>query len=341
MWMFVAIVGGAILAVIGFGVVVWLALYLRWLWALGPQGRAWARLGPQPVVARASFVPGAGPLRHPDATSLADRMATLGYQPIGTFDVPEMTGMRIWGGCHGDGSVAIVYDHVAMQPWFDLVRFHADSTDAVTSALHHDPRQVPPGSSLVADPSLEPQAARALLSAIPLRTGALAVDASNFGRVLAEAYARGMDHMLRLEAPGLDEIEAVGRRSGARLKLSAAQQLEVVERVRRDRMVALEDALLDRFRASGQVSAHEWRAVEDRMVVVHGRMSDSDALSLVLAPGDLDNTDPAVMAVAQARAGDPMGLFEGINALLPETRAWRALGGVDLPVAGRVYAMPD
>lgn len=340
MWTFGAIVGGAMLAAIGLGVAVWLALYLRWLRALGPQGRALARLGPQPVVARASFVPGTGPLRHPDATALVDRMVALGYQAIGVFDVPEMKAMRVWGGYHGDGSVAIVYDHVGVPPWFDLVRFHVDSADAVSNTPHHDPRHVPPGSTVVADPSLEPEAARVLLSATPRRAGGLAVGASNFGPVLAEAYARDMDHMLSLEAPGLAEIEAFGKRGGVRVKLTSSQKHAVVERVRRDHMMALEDALLERFRASGQLSAHEWRVMEDRVVVVHGRMSDTDALSLVLAPGGLDDADPAVVAIAQAHAGDPMAMFDGINALLPAPRAWRAVGGVDLPVPCRIYAMP-
>ena len=71
-------------------------------------------------------------------------------QAIGVFDVPEMNTMRLWGGCHGDGSVAIVYDYAGVPPWFDLVRFHADSADAVSSTPHHDPRHVPPGSTVVA-----------------------------------------------------------------------------------------------------------------------------------------------------------------------------------------------
>ena len=339
---FFSIVGMAVVALLGLAILVSVAFFAWARWKLGRQGLALARMGRQPVVARISLKRTSMPFQQAGTAAQVQAMEAQGYREAGVFDVPEMKGMRLWAGCHAaDGTVAIVYDHAVLAPWFDLVRVYADATDTVSTAIHHDPRHTPPGSTMTADRALDPASARALLVAVPPHGAPLRVEARDFVGLFVASYARTMDHILSLAAPVMADLDRVRESFGGPHGLSAPQEQLALDEVRQNRLAALEDALLDRFLESGQVSAHEWRALENRVVLVHERMDDADALALALSFSELDENEPRVARIAAARAGMPLELFDEVNALLPESSAWRPRGTIDVPVRGGVYVMPE
>jgi hypothetical protein len=338
---FFSIVGMVVVAVLALAVLAAFVFFAWARWRLGKQGLALARLGRQPVAARITLKRAGGEFQQAGTAALVEAVRAQGYGEAGVFDVPEMAGMRLWAGCHAmDGSVAIVYDHAVLAPWFDLVRVYADASDTVSTTLHHDPRHTPPGSTTVADPALDPAAARAVLESVPVHGTPLRVRDGDFAEVFISAYARTMDHILSLSAPDMGDLDRVRDSFGGPRGMSAGQDQQVLEEVRRNRLEALEAALLDRFLESGQVTAREWHVLQDRAVVVHERMADADSLDLVLRFSDLGLDEPHVAAIASARAGMPLELFEEVNALLPEASAWHLRGTVDVPVRGVVYLMP-
>jgi hypothetical protein len=338
---FFSTVGMGVVAVL-VGVVLGSLAILAWARRkLGRQGLALARMGRQPVAARITLERAAQGFRQAGTAALVEAVQAEGYREAGVFDVREMAGMRIWGGCHPlDGSVAIVYDHAVLAPWFDLVRVYAHASDTVSTAISHDPRHTPPGSTMLVERTLDPAAARAALAAIPASGTPIKVEAGHFVGMFTEAYARTMDHILSLGPPDMADLDRVSESFDGPRGLSVEQKRLALDAVRRDRLDALEVALLDRFLESGQVTAREWHALQDRAVVVHERMDDAEALELALQFSDLGHDEPRVAAITSARAGMPVELFEEVNALLPEPSAWNRRGAVEAPVRGVVYVTP-
>jgi hypothetical protein len=261
---------------------------------------------------------------------------------VGTYEVPEMEGVRLWAGFHPAAGFAVaVYEHPAMAPWFDVVRIYDSlDTDTFTSSAMHDPTHVPPTSFTRAEPGLEPRSAHAAMLELPARAVVRRIDSDNWCSSFIEVYARSMDHILSLGSPGLSAMERNIEVFGGPRGMTVAQKQLAVEMSRADHAAALETALLDRFLERGTVSAHEWQRLESRVVVVHERMTKGEVVALALDSSPWSDDHPRVADLMARLANSSIELFESIGEMLPESDRHRLLGSVETPVRARIYVAP-
>ncbi|QDH69594.1 hypothetical protein [Marilutibacter alkalisoli] len=342
MQLFLQVVGAVVVFVVLLLVLGYFAFRFWIRWKLGPQAAALMKLGVQPIAARVSLVRSEDEHQQDGTASLIADFKAAGYVAVDTFDVPEMEGMRLWAGFHpAEGFAVAVYDHAVLPPWFDLVRVYESlDTDTVTSTDKHDPRHTPPACTTTADPELEPAQAHALLNSMPVRAPVVRVDHRNWVKCFTDAYARVMDHILASGGPDMEALDRNVEMFGGPRDLDEEQKQQALEMSRASHIAALESALIDRFLETGTVTAHEWRNLEPRVVVVHERMDAEGAVELALDFSNWPDAHPPVADLVSRLADTPIELFEAIGEILPMAARYRLLGEVDRPVRGRVYLAP-
>lgn len=274
------------------------------------------------------------------AMRLVEAARVLGYEDAGFFEVPELEGITLWGGVHPqDSSMAVVYLHAKLPaPWHEFVRAYTDlSFDMVSSTPVHNPKNTPPESVAVVDTQLTPEAARAALIAMPVRKEILHATTSGFPTLLADSYARSMEHIASLGGLEREDIELINQQFNGPSLMK--EQVDLTQEVMKAQYQhAFQQVLLDRFLESGQISAKAWHALDGNALAVHEKMSDAEAVVLGLNSSEtLDDDAPEVAELIKQHQGAPIALFEAVNALLPEEERQRLLGEIHAPVRARIY----
>ncbi len=327
-----------------------LALVVLGLWLLRALARGWiarrlaaqAAAPGQGIAARITLVPTERPWRQPGTEALVEALRAAGFVEIDRYDVPEMHVMRLWGGAHPeDGIAAAVYDHGSVPPFYDLVRVYADyGTSTITTNPVHDPANLPPNCTCIADRTLAPASALVVLREQPARTDAIRVDARNFADVFTELYARSIDHILGKGMPDAKKMREVGQRmaeaTGVPMpELDDAQMDLAVQLQRVSRLAALQEAVVDRFAQSGALAPEEWARLRDRVMVVHDLLGREEAAEIARAAADRKGSQALVDAVL-ARGLPPIDTYEQISERLPPPQRLRLLGEVDHPLYAQV-----
>ncbi len=329
---------------VGVVLLLWLLLRFALPWWLDRKIAAMADMAQNAgIAARITLAHAVQAWQQPGTAALIDEMLALGFTEVGRFAVREMPTMQLWAGSHlQDGVAVVVYDHGTMPSFFDLVRVYDDhATCTVTTNPIHDPGNVPPGSSCIADPAMQPQMALDTLRSQPLAGNPLPLDVGNFEPIFVELYARSMDHILSKQMPDADGMRAVGTRvseaTGTSMPELDEQQMRLAVDMQRDtRLAALQEAIIDRFLQSGQIGAREWERVRDRLAIVHDLLSREDAAGLARSNCDYEAIEPMVARVL-AQELSPLDTFETITAALPDTQRLRLLGEVDHPLYAQLY----
>jgi len=340
----------SLLTILAIVFVALLVLVVVGLWALRLLARGWLarRIAAQAaapgngIAARITLVPTDRAWRQSGTEGLIDALRAAGFVEIDRYDVPEMHVMRLWGGMHPeDGIAAAVYDHGSVPPFYDLVRVYDDyGTSTITTNPVHDPSNLPPNCTCIADPTLTPASALVVLREQPARAGVIRVDARNFVDVFTELYARSIDHILGKGMPDAKKMREVGQRvaeaTGVPMpELDDAQMDLAVELQRVSRLAALQEAIVDRFAKSGGVSADEWMRLRDRVMVVHDLLGREEAAEIARAAADRKGTQALVDAVL-AKGLPPIDTYEQISESLPMPQRLRLLGEVDHPLYAQV-----
>lgn len=332
-----AVVFVALLAVAG--VAFWLLRSLARRWR---SSRAPAPAPGNGIAARITLVPTDRPWRQPGTEAVVEALRAAGFVEIDRYDVPEMHVMRLWGGAHPeDGVAAAVYDHGSVPPFYDLVRVYDDyGTCTITTNPVHDPSNLPPNCTCIADPTLAPASALVVLRDQPLRAAVVRVDARNFADVFTELYARSIDHILGKGMPDAKALRAIGQRmaeaTGVPMpELDDGRMDLAVELQRVARLAALQEAIVDRFAQSGGVAPEEWMRLRDRVMVVHDLLGREEAAEIARAAADRKGTQALVDAVL-AEGLPPIDTYERISERLPPPQRLRLLGEVDHPLYAQV-----
>lgn len=336
---FLAVVGGLVvglvlLLVLGFVV---LRLWLRW--KLGKLGLRMADAGHQPVVPRITLV-ACGPEGIADDRGARPQIAAFeaaGWTPVGTWRIPRMQDMGLWAARSPSGEDwAVVYVHPALPAFFDLVRPWAPEGCGFTlgTGPFHDPANVPPGSGMDWRPGLDAAAGlEAWASLAPGLAPARRVPVEGLAALVERHYAAQMDHILARGGPEAAEIDRVIAQSGGPHDLDAAQRAEAMERIRADRLLALEEAIEDHLLREGGISALDWQRSEGRRVLVHALHRPQEVLALFAAVGGTP--------VAVTPGDDMPAYFAAINATLEEGQRFRRLGATGRPVPAEAWVEPD
>lgn len=340
----------SLLTILAIVFVALLVLVVAGLWLLRTLARGWRarRIAAQAatpgngIAARITLVPTDRPWRQPGTEPLIEALRAAGFVEIDRYDVPEMHVMRLWGGAHPeDGIAAAVYDHGSVPPFYDLVRVYADyGTSTITTNPVHDPSNLPPNCTCIADRTLSPANALVVLREQPARADVVRVDARNFADVFTELYARSIDHILGKGMPDAKKMREVGQRmaeaTGVPMpELDDAQMDLAVELQRLGRLAALQEAVVDRFAQSGAVAPEEWTRLRDRVMVVHDLLGREEAAEIARAAADRKGTQALVDAVL-AKALPPIDTYERITEGLPPPQRLRLLGEVDHPLYAQV-----
>jgi len=325
---------------------IWLLFRFALPWWLTRKFGALSAMPQTGLAARITLAPTAQPWRQMRTAERIGQMLAVGFEEIGRYLVPEMPGMRLWSGYHPQsGVVAAIYDHDSVPVFFDIVRVHADyRTFTVSSNPVHDPANLAPGNTCIANPDWMPDEAFAAMAAQPVEGETMRVDAENFEAVFIELYARSMDYLLAKRTPDAETMRIVGERMSAVTgeplpDLSEAQMAMAVRMQQAARIEALEQAVIDRFLESGQIGARDWERVRDAAIVVHDLLDREDAANLACSGSDLDDVGDLIAQVL-AEALSPIDTFERVAANLPAGQRPRLLGEVDHPLYAQVLVVP-
>ncbi len=335
---FLAVVGGLVvgLLVLVVGGFIGLRLWLRW--KLGKLGLRMADAGHQPVVPRITLV-ACGPdgiADHAEARGHIAAFEAAGWRPAGTWRIPRMHDMGLWAARSPSGEDwAVVYVHPALPAFWDLVRAWAPEGRGFTlgTGPFHDPANVPPGSGMDWRPGLDVAAGLAAWAALaPGLAPARVVAPEDFAGLVERHYAEQMDHILARGGPDEAEIERVIAQGGGPGRVDEAQRAEARERIRADRLLALEEAIEDHLLREGGISALDWQRSDGQRVLVHALHRPEEVLALFGAVG---GTPVAVMP------GDDMpAYFAAINQTLEAGQRFRRLGATRRPVAAEAWVEP-
>lgn len=296
-----------------------------------------------PMAARISLFRGALQWAQPGTDALVQAFKALGYESAGRYEVSPFPGMQIWAGAHPEArSYAVVYDHPALPPWFDVVRRnHAGVHAAVTSSPMHDPAHIPPEWNALADTSLQPQDAHQALLQLALPGEALPVMPKFFAQFYEAMHAAAADHILGGPLPTQrslrESAERAARAMGTPMPEITPEQMDWALKMQWAQWRgAIEEAVLDHFLRSGQISAAEYERVRDTLCVVHEHMDPDDVVELALR-GSTMNPPGGDIQQALGDIVNPCKRFDAVQALLPEGERLRLLGQVDKPLPARIY----
>ncbi|MFN3649542.1 MAG: hypothetical protein ACK47B_08150 [Armatimonadota bacterium] len=288
------------------------------------------------------------------AESYSSALLALGFEDAGSYDIEELDFVRLRGFAHpGESVYAAVYEHEKAGTWFDLVSFYQDGTSATYSnaprlAQGMDQR---PGHSKTFDNGADLQTLfQRMLAERP--GGALSpATTSGFANALERAYADHMDWR-HARGPSEDEIRFVAAEMGE--EPSDEQLAEVREQLELQSLAGLDESLRERFLEQSSLSAAEWEAVRERVVIVHDRLKPEMLAERytewVNMCGEYaeeedereEQDDPEYQkALAAARVSEPRAAFAALNEQLPEEKRFRLLGTVTYPLPAAVYVAPE
>ncbi len=286
--------------------------------------------------------------KDPDAVrQLVDPLLALGFQDGGLYETQELDYLRLHSLVYPSESVyAVVYEHEKAGVWTDLVSRYEDGTSVTYATTAQggglDQR---PGHSISRHPELGPEALyRKLLAERPQRP-LKQIAPTDFKPTFEKAYADEMDWRNSRGGPTEEELRAVAAASGREMNEEELAALK--QQLAQNAAAALEESLKERFVESTTMSAREWEAVRERVVIVHDRMTKEMVGSAFYNwqvdedeewEEDEDEDEEADRPVPD---GPPRQAFATLNESLPSERRFRKLGEVKEPVEADVYVGPE
>jgi hypothetical protein len=271
-------------------------------------------------------------------------LSALGFVQGGSYQVDEMEGLAIQAWFNAErGVTAVVYEHPVAGVWTDMVTRYQDGTIATFantgqgSGVDHAPGHVVErfpgiGSAELFERFLADRPDRPWVTPSP--------DA--FVDAFEKAYADEMDWRNSRGGATEDEIRRIAQLSGETYDEEVVQATRRMAEARA--AVQLDEAIRERFLAEATMSAAEWEAVRDRVVVVHDRMTQDTFAEAITQSfdGEYDWDADGLPQIDRDDPGkSPRRLFAEINAGFGDGRRCRKLGVVHQPVEADVYVAPE
>lgn len=268
---------------------------------------------------------------------------------IGDFTIQEIPGLMTRA-FHDPAQrfYAVVYDYaLAGEVFLDLhARFSDNRTIAITNASRGEEIAASPNHTKIYEKNAPISALIARMNAELGTQPTQAATPPAFVPEYERAYAVGMDFQIGRGGPTLDEI-----RRGAQLRGETYDDATFRATHRQSReqyAVMLELLMREKFVESGQISASQWEAVRDDLIIVHDRHSDEDvAMKFIstLQGDDFDEDDEEQLfdvetLKARIKTMPPRDAFAFlINDLPPESQPVK-LATLNDPVPTDIYAAP-
>jgi hypothetical protein len=255
-----AVVGGIVLLVGGALLLLWIAR--RWF----RRALAADRLIP----CRVTLEPEVNPQWRSAgvATGFINELRALGFQDVGSFQVPELGGLLIHALYHPqDPAYAVVYDHQKVDPTMDISREFADGTSVTaTNTTMGETLDRRPGTS---GHWLGKVPARQLFEAIkthPTNVAIASHSSTDFVAHFQKAYAESMNWRLKKGGVSRDEIRGQAEQNGQ--TLTDEQLTEVWEAEREKYRRQLQEGCIAQHLDDNKMPAAEWEKICDRAVAL-------------------------------------------------------------------------
>lgn len=309
---------------------------------------------------RIRLVPSAeAPWRDTEAlAALTSGFESMGYEPVGDFEIPEMEGTAVRGFRNdGAGILAAIYDVPPVGIVVDLVLDLLDGTRLHLTTAPQDGLDQPTGVyrvrvSLDTDDPDTPRQLHARLLMESRGREPMLLD-SSFEHAFVEAYTQEMNWRIQRGGVTADEIRREAEMSG-----QSEPSDQTVEMIRAAWRNAIDEFVGDEVRrawlSQSAMALTDWERDRDRFVVVHEYGDESehiDTLAWTIVEGTIPEDDDEAMdrsweAARQrlAPAFEGVGLREGFAAaqqLLPEKRRYELLGRLDDPWPADCYLVPE
>ncbi len=337
--LFLKIMGVLFLALIGFVVVVVLAIRARFRQMTKALSQLAMSLA-QPV-GHVSL----RPIEEPgwnDASALerlSRSLAGLGFQEVGSFEVEGLPGVAIRAWVHpGESVYAVVYEHRVSGVWLDFLSIYQDGTIVrYSNSRHGELLDHRPGQEDWFRPGLDPVELHKVMLAERPNRPLRKVTASTFVEDFENARNAEIDWRTSRGGPSLREIQAIAEASGEAFD---EEVLEDTHRMMRlQALDELDERLRTKFLEQYPISALEWETLRDRVVIVHDRLTPEVLLERL--EEWFEDEDQLEEIEAQTRGLTPREAFIRFNWNLPESSRFRKLGELKEPVEADVYQAPE
>jgi hypothetical protein len=254
------LLGGILLLAIGVALLIWLAKrFFR---------RAMA--ADQIIPCRATLEPEPNPQWRSAAAvnGFINELRAIGFQDIGSFQLPELGGLLIHALWHPqEPAYAVVYDHKRMEPTMDvLCRFTDDTSVTATNTNMGRSLDTRPGAKTH---WLGKASARHLFDAVrnhPHTAPPCAHTPEEFVARFQRAYAESMDWRLKKGGVSRDEIRRQAEQDGH--SLTDEQFNEAYEMQREQYRRQLQEGCIAQFLDKSKMPAVEWEKIHSRAVVI-------------------------------------------------------------------------
>ncbi len=274
--------------------------------------------------------------RAPFAAVIAD-FQSLGFAPVGPFEVEGLAGMHLLGFCHrGTGVFGGCFNHPATGCFVDVCATLADGLElTVTNAPAGGEMDTRPGTEkvfLAGRPLAELHAA--LLEKIAGRP-VQPCPPERFQDEFVAAYARDM--AWRTNRLGVSEAEfrrvaANGKNPCSEAQLAAAFRETKLQELRQWAAAAEEE-----FARTGSLSVARWQQFEDARLVYRHDFHPAAYLEYVAESVELPDATKAALQ-AELDSGSPLdGLLDKVAAATG--RRFVPLGSVERPVRCTLYGI--
>ena len=288
--------------------------------------------------------------------SASAELASLGYEVVGDFSIPEMDDLPVRGFAQTEwGFYAAVYEHPEAGVIADVVCSLTDGTHRTHSTAPESGLDQPPHSFIVRLPLQAGE--RGVVGQLHegLRSGVADVErvpvfAGGFVDRFLQAYHREMDFRIARQGPTHEEIERIAELSGEEVD---DQSVELVQATWRSAIEHFIDEEVRRaYLAQAAMTAAEWEETRDRLYIVHDHMDPESEIEILawemassVPTGREDDQEEAQERAKQRLASlfSVQSLREAFGAaqtLLPDERQYEALGSVEEPWAADLYLMP-
>ncbi len=288
---------------------------------------------------RITLIPLAAPSwANPSATlPLVDSLRSLGFEKVGNFQVQEIVGMEMEVWMNFAKSVtSVIYERPNVGIWLDLWTHFQDGTRMTFANPPVGNRiEFAPGHDCRLFPGMDARELFEKFLAERPDKPAKPVSAETFVSVFEKTYAE--EHCWRNSrgGPSIDEIRAIGMRTGETYDEDVIQATH--EFSERHALEELDETIRERFLEQTKMSAVEWERVRDRVIVIHDKMNP-EVFEDVVGPWLDDEEFPDT---SQVEGVAPRRIFDQINEALPVKRRFERLGTVSSPVEADIYAVPE
>jgi hypothetical protein len=341
--------------------------FLAWSWIKGKLRRLLEAIG---GMLGASAVPpfritletkDATEWQHPAEIDTATRaFLELGYERVDDFDIEEISDVSLRGFWHPTvQSFAVVYDHIEIGAFADVVGFLVDGTHVTFTSAPLDGLDQPDYSRkahLDVRIGTSSDAARQMHARLLSECRGLELSPTrreDFSSTFESAYAREMDWRIERNGVTADEVRGAALAGGQSEPNDHA--VSVVQSLWRASIDSfIQEQVHDRFRKDASMSAAEWDDIRDRILVVHER-SDRDDLVDSLAHrvaedrlDDLEDGDAEERELLEARnwlashfaESSVVDGFAAAQSALPEARRYKRVHSLEQPWRADVYLDP-